>query len=87
MSEQYVPALRRRYFEEGQIKNLQEKIQTMYLRGMRTLRGFCGACRTPRRSPALSPTSNSSPLQLTLAAAINLKQDRLSLGSLVTEAV
>jgi hypothetical protein len=35
MSDQYVPALRRRFLEDMQIKGLQSKTQTMYLRGMR----------------------------------------------------
>ena len=32
MSEQYLPALRRRFLEIMQIKGLQQKTQTMYLR-------------------------------------------------------
>ncbi|HBU53889.1 MAG: hypothetical protein CMN13_09855 [Roseobacter sp.] len=35
MSDQYVPALRQRFLEDMQIKGLQPKTQTMYLRGMR----------------------------------------------------
>ena len=32
MSDQYVPALRRRFLEDMRIKGLQPKTQTMYLR-------------------------------------------------------
>jgi len=42
MSDQYVPALRRRFLENMQIKGLQPKTQTMYLRGMRDFTRFLG---------------------------------------------
>lgn len=42
MSEQYVPALRQRFLEDMQIKGLQPKMQTMYLRGMRDFARFLG---------------------------------------------
>ena len=45
MSDQYVPALRRRFPEDMQIKGLQPKTQTMYLRGMRDFTRILG--RTP----------------------------------------
>jgi site-specific recombinase XerD len=40
MSDQYVPALRQRFLEDMQIKGLQPKTQTMYLRGMRDFTRF-----------------------------------------------
>ena len=42
MSDQYVPALRKRFIEDMQIKGLQPKTQTMYLRGMRDFTRFLG---------------------------------------------
>jgi site-specific recombinase XerD len=42
MSDQYVPALRKRFLEDMQIKGLQPKTQTMYLRGMRDFTRFLG---------------------------------------------
>ena len=42
MSDQYVPALRQRFLEDMQIKGLQPKSQTMYLRGMRDFTRFLG---------------------------------------------
>ena len=42
MSDQYVPALRQRFLEDMQIKGLQPKTQTMYLRGMRDFTWFLG---------------------------------------------
>ena len=42
MSDQYVPALRQRFLEDMQIKGLQPKTQTMYLRGMREFTRFLG---------------------------------------------
>ena len=42
MTDQYVPALRQRFLEDMQIKGLQPKTQTMYLRGMRDFTGFLG---------------------------------------------
>ena len=42
MSDQYVPALRQRFLEDMQIKGLQPKTQTMYLRGMRDFTRFLG---------------------------------------------
>ncbi|HDZ52231.1 MAG TPA: integrase, partial [Sulfitobacter litoralis] len=42
MSDQYVPALRQRFLEDMQIKGLQSKTQTMYLRGMRDFTRFLG---------------------------------------------
>ena len=42
MSDHYVPALRQRFLEDMQIKGLQPKTQTMYLRGMRDFTGFLG---------------------------------------------
>ena len=42
MSEQHIPSLRRRFIEDMQIKGLQPKTQTMYLRGMRDFMGFLG---------------------------------------------
>jgi site-specific recombinase XerD len=40
MSNQYVPALRRRFLEDMHIKGLQPKTQTMYLRAMREFTRF-----------------------------------------------
>ncbi len=40
MSNQYVPALRRRFLEDMRIKGLQPKTQTMYLRAMRDFTRF-----------------------------------------------
>ncbi len=40
MSDQYVPALRQRFLEDMQIKGLQPKTQTMYLRAMREFTRF-----------------------------------------------
>jgi len=40
MSDQYVPALRQRFLEDMQIKGLQPKTQTMYLRAMRDFTRF-----------------------------------------------
>ena len=42
MTDQYVPALRQRFLEDMQIKGLQPKTQTMYLRGMRDFTRFLG---------------------------------------------
>ena len=42
MTDQYVPALRQRFLEDMQIKGLQPKTQTMYLRGMREFTRFLG---------------------------------------------
>jgi site-specific recombinase XerD len=42
MSDQYVPALRQRFLEDMQIKGLQSKTQTMYLRAMRDFTRFLG---------------------------------------------
>lgn len=42
MSDQYVPALRQRFIEDMQIKGLQPKTQTMYLRGVRDFSRFLG---------------------------------------------
>jgi integrase/recombinase XerD len=42
MSNQYVPALRRRFLEDMRIKGLQPKTQTMYLRAMREFTRFLG---------------------------------------------
>ncbi len=42
MSDQYVPALRRRFLEDMHIKGLQPKTQTMYLRAMREFTRFLG---------------------------------------------
>ncbi|WP_425656158.1 hypothetical protein [Roseobacter sp. EG26] len=42
MSDQYVPALRRRLHEDMRTKGLQPKTQRMYLRAMRDFRRFLG---------------------------------------------
>ena len=42
MTDQYVPKLRQRFLEDMQIKGLQPKTQTMYLRGMRDFTRFLG---------------------------------------------
>jgi site-specific recombinase XerD len=42
MSDQHVPALRRRFLEDMRIKGLQPKTQTMYLRAMRDFTQFLG---------------------------------------------
>jgi integrase/recombinase XerD len=42
MTDQYVPALHQRFLEDMQIKGLQPKTQTMYLRGMRDFTRFLG---------------------------------------------
>ena len=42
MTDQYVPALRQRFLEDMQIKGLQPKTQTMYLRRMRDFTRFLG---------------------------------------------
>ena len=42
MTDQYVPALRRRFLEDMQIKGLLPKTQTMYLRVMREFTRFLG---------------------------------------------
>jgi len=42
MSDRYVPALRQRFLEDMQIKGLQPKTQTMYLRAMRDFTRFLG---------------------------------------------
>lgn len=42
MTDQYIPALRQRFLEDMQIKGLQPKTQTMYLRGMRGFTRFLG---------------------------------------------
>ena len=42
MTDQYVPALRQQFLEDMQIKGLQPKTQTMYLRGMRNFSRFLG---------------------------------------------
>lgn len=42
MTDQYVPALRQRFLEDMQIKGLQTKTQTMYLRRMRDFTRFLG---------------------------------------------
>ena len=43
MSDQYVPAPRRRFLKDMQIKGLQPKTQAMYLRGMRDIAQFLGS--------------------------------------------
>ncbi|MDG2056080.1 MAG: phage integrase N-terminal SAM-like domain-containing protein [Tateyamaria sp.] len=40
MSDQYLPALRRRFLEDMRIKGLQPKTQTIYLRVMRDFTRF-----------------------------------------------
>lgn len=42
MTDQYVSALRQRFLEDMQIKGLQSKTQTMYLRAMRDFTRFLG---------------------------------------------
>lgn len=42
MTDQYVPARRRRFLEDEQIRGLQPKPQTMYLRAMREFTRFLG---------------------------------------------
>lgn len=42
MSDHYVPKLRQRFIEDMQIKGLQSKTQTMYLRAMRDFTRFLG---------------------------------------------
>ena len=42
MTDQYVPALRQRFLGDMQIKGLQTKTQTMYLRRMRDFTRFLG---------------------------------------------
>ena len=42
MTDQYVPALHQRFLKDMQIKGLQPKTQTMYLRWMRHLTRFLG---------------------------------------------
>ena len=42
MSDQHVPALRRRFLEDMRIKGLQPKTQTMYLRAMREFTKYLG---------------------------------------------
>ncbi len=42
MSDQYVPALRRRFLEDMRIRGLLPKTQTMYLRAMRAFTRFLG---------------------------------------------
>lgn len=42
MTDQYVPKLRQRFLEDMQIKGLQPKTQTMYLRAMRDFTRFLG---------------------------------------------
>ena len=49
MTDQYVPALRQRFLEDMQIKGLQPKTQTMYLRGMRDFTRFLGVLQILQR--------------------------------------
>ena len=58
MSDQYVPALRQRFLEDMQIKGLQPKTQTMYLRGMRDFTRFL------RRSPDTATPEDLRAFQL-----------------------
>ena len=57
MSDQYVPALHQRFLEDMQIKGLQPKTQTMYLRGMRDSRDFWGTRRIARRRKSCGHSS------------------------------
>ena len=54
MSDQHVPALRRRFLEDMRIKGLQPKTQTMYLRAMRDFTRFLGRSPDTPRRPRIS---------------------------------
>ena len=61
MSDQHVPALRRRFLEDMRIKGLQPKTQTMYLRAMRDFTRFLG------RSPDTATPEDLRAFQLDMA--------------------
>jgi integrase/recombinase XerD len=60
VADQYVTALRRRFLEDMQIKGLQPKTQTMYLRGMWDFTRFLG------RSPDTATPEDLRAFQLNL---------------------
>ena len=61
MSDQHVPALRRRFLEDMRIKGLQPKTQTMYLRAMRDFTRFLG------RSPDTATPEDLRAFQLDMS--------------------
>ena len=61
MSDQHVPALRRRFLEDMRIKGLQPKMQTMYLRAMRDFTRFLG------RSPDTATPEDLRAFQLDMS--------------------
>ena len=61
MSDQHVPALRRRFLEDMRIKGLQPKTQTMYLRAMRDFTRF------PGRSPDTATPEDLRAFQLDMS--------------------
>ena len=61
MSDQHVPALRRRFLEDMRIKGLQPKTQTMYLRAMRDFTRF------PGRSPDTATPEDLRVFQLDMS--------------------
>jgi len=61
MSDQHVPALRRRFLEDMRIKGLQPKTQTMYLRAMRDFTQFLG------RSPDTATPEDLRAFQLDMS--------------------
>ena len=61
MSDQHVPALRRRFLEDMRIKGLQPKTQTMYLRAMREFTRFLG------RSPDTATPEDLRAFQLDMS--------------------
>ena len=61
MSDQHVPALRRRFLEDMRIKGLQPKTQTMYLRAMRDFTPF------PGRSPDTATPEDLRAFQLDMS--------------------
>ena len=61
MSDQHVPALRRRFLEDMRIKDLKPKTQTMYLRAMRDFTRF------PGRSPDTATPEDLRAFQLDMS--------------------
>jgi site-specific recombinase XerD len=61
MSDQHVPALRRRFLEDMRTKGLQPKTQTMYLRAMRDFTRFLG------RSPDTATPEDLRAFQLDMS--------------------
>jgi len=78
--DQYVPALRRRFLEDMQIRGLQPKTQTMYLRAMRDIGPTQLCCCVRLRT-----------LPMSRATAPSLREKNFECGSLehpvLTEAV